>query len=307
MNRFWSILWRVSPCAHRRCCCLAFFFLVGSQAWAQPLRVNLAKFQLVQASSAAATDPALYATDGVVGNGNRWKSNGNPPHWLIVTLPFDIPLGSAQLYLGRDDLEPVASFRLQSWNGATWIDIPGTVISGNTSNVLNLVFPSPVTTSQVRFYSTEPIVRLREFALFTTNGPTGYPIGADVTLNLAKKRPVIVSSVDANNYGKGAVDGYVEDNLSSWKSAIVNGPHTLDVDLLIGSRLGSAHLYSGSSSGPPVSNFTFQAWSGSAWTNIPGGSVTGNTNPALRVNFASPADTKKLALLIPVNATQRVP
>jgi len=53
-----------------------------------------------------------------VGNGNRWKSSGAGPHWLILDLPLPMELGGAHLYLGRDDLEPVASFSLQQWNDA---------------------------------------------------------------------------------------------------------------------------------------------------------------------------------------------
>jgi hypothetical protein len=132
-----------------------------SSTFAQLARVDLAKFQSAQASSTAAGDPAVLATDGIVGNGNRWKSSGAGPHTLTVTLPLTMELGSAHLYLGRDDIEPVASFVLQSWNGSVWVNIPGTSIAGNTNNILNLVFASPVTTSRVRFYSTEADVRLR--------------------------------------------------------------------------------------------------------------------------------------------------
>src|SRR5688572_872569 len=168
-----------STCRALLCLVLMQGFFVSS-TFAQLARVNLAKFQSAQASSAAAGDPAVLATDGIVGNGNRWKSGTAGPHTLTVTLPLALELGSAHLYLGRDDIEPVASFVLQSWNGSAWVNIPGASIAGNTNNILNLVFPSPVMTSRVRFYSTETEVRLREIALFAPNGPTGYPIGTDV-------------------------------------------------------------------------------------------------------------------------------
>src|SRR5436190_21985947 len=82
-------------------------------ASAQPLRVNLAKYQPCAVDSTAAGDPAVYATDGIVGNGNRWKSGSTPPHWLSVTLPLAVQVGSAHLYLGRDDTEWVTNFSLQ--------------------------------------------------------------------------------------------------------------------------------------------------------------------------------------------------
>jgi hypothetical protein len=176
---------------------LCFALMLGpmiTQSVAQLSRVNLAKFQLAQASSAAGGYPAVLATDGIVGNGNRWKSSGTGPHTLTVTLPLAMELGSAHLYLGRDDIEPVASFVLQSWTGSAWVNIPGTATIGNTNNILNLVFISPVITSRVRFFSADAEVRLREIALFPPNGLEGYPIGTDVTLNLAKKRLAIGSS-----------------------------------------------------------------------------------------------------------------
>lgn len=273
---------------------------------AQPLRVNLAKFQQVQASSAASGDPAVYATDGIVGNGNRWKSDGAGPHWLAVTLPLAMELGSAQLFLGRDDIEPVASFVLQSWNGSAWVNIPGTSVGGNASNILNLVFTAPVTTTRVRLYSTETSVRLREIALYARNGPAGYPPGTDVTLNLAQKRLAPGSTVDGTSHGKGAVDGYVGNDFGRWKSANINGPHTLEIDLQESSRLGSAHLFLGSTGNPTATNFTLQYWTNNSWATIPGGAVTGNTYRELRLNFTSPVAASRVRLVITDNGAARV-
>lgn len=281
--------------------------LFANPSFAQLARVNVAKFQPAQTSSATASDPAVLATDGIVGNGNRWKSSSAGPHTLIVTLPLTMELGSAHLYLGRDDIEPVASFVLQSWNGTSWVNIPGTAVTGNTNNLLNLIFASPVTTSRVRFSSTEPEVRLREIALFPPNGPAGYPLGTDVTLNLAKKRLALGSSVDGSSHGRGAVDGYVENDLGRWKSGSGTGPHTLEVDLQESSRLGSAHLFLGSQGNPTVTNFTLQYWTGSAWAAIPGGGVTGNTNREVRVEFTPPfVSSSRVRLHIPDSGSQRV-
>ena len=278
---------------------LAAFVALAS---AQPARVNLAKYQPAAASSAAAADPALYATDGIVGNGNRWKSDGTPPHTLTVTLPFAFTLGSAQLFLGRDDTEPVASFSLQCWNDSTWVNIPGATVSGNTRTVLNLVFTSPVTTSRVRFYSTESVVRVRELALYPTNGPAGFPIGTDVTLNLARKRAASASSTEDPNYPKGAVDGYVDDS-GRWKGAAVAGPHTLTIELEEASRLGSAHVYSGSTTTGPISDFTLRYYDGTNWLDIPGGAVTGNTNYERRVKFTTPVSSSRVRLYMPGSGT----
>jgi hypothetical protein len=89
-------------------------------------------------------------------------------------------IGSAQLYLGRDDIEPVASFWLQYRSGNSWLNIPGANFSGRTATEFIIVFASPVTASEFRFYTTESVARVREFALFAPNGPAGFPLGTVV-------------------------------------------------------------------------------------------------------------------------------
>jgi hypothetical protein len=290
------------------CLGLGVFFSFETGLFGQIQRVNLAKYQNCAASSTASGEPASFATDGIVGNGNRWKSDPAVagPHWLSITLPLAMQVGSAHLYLGRDDIEPVANFSLQYRTGGAWVNIPGATFSATTATVFNVVFPSPVTAAEFRFYTTEAAARVREIALFPTNGPAGYPLGTDVTLNLAKKRLAVGSSVDGTSYGKGAVDGYVENDLGRWKSANVNGPHTLEVDLQESTRLGSAHLYLGSTGNPTVTNFTLEYWTGSAWAVIPGGTVAGNTNRELRLDFTSIVTASRVRVNIPGNGSQRI-
>jgi len=284
----------------------AALWLIGlPDAEAQLQRLNLAKLQSAVSDSAAPGNPAFLATDGVVGNTNVWVSSGAGPHWLALTLPVPMQLGSAQLYLGSDDTAPVTNFSLQCFSSNSWVTIPGAGFSGNTATVLNVVFSSPVTTSLVRFYSTDSTVTVREIALFGTNGPSGYPIGTDVSLNLGKQCPVIASSVAGTNYALYAVDGYAGTN-TGWQTASVNGPHTLEVDFPVASRIGSAHLYSGSATCPAISSFTLNYWTGSAWAAIPGATVSGNTQGQLIVAFASPVSTTKVQLSIPGNGTQFV-
>ena len=127
--------------AIRTVLCLLTVLLAWRCTSAEPIalpRVNLARYQTAEASTATSADPAAFATDGIVGNANRWKSSGIAPHWLAITFPFPLEIGSAHLYLGRDDLEPIANFSLQAWDGANWSDIPGTVVTGNTRTVLRL-------------------------------------------------------------------------------------------------------------------------------------------------------------------------
>jgi len=283
----------------------ALCFIGLADAEAQLQRVNLAKLQSAVSDSAAPGNPGFFVTDGVVGNTNSWVSSGTGPHWLTITLPVSVQLGSAQLYLGSDDTAPVTNFSLQYFNSNSWVNIPGASFSGNTATVLNVVFSAPVTASVVRFYSTDAAVRVREIALFGTNGPAGYPLGTDVTLNLCKKCSVIASSVTGTNYASCAVDGYAGTN-AGWQTANASGPHTLEVDFPAAARSGSAHVYSGSATCPAISSFTLNYWNGSAWAAIPGATVTGNTQKELSVSFAAPVSTTKVQLSISGNGTQLV-
>jgi hypothetical protein len=285
---------------------VAALWFSGPASAQQLQRVNLAKLQSVTSDSAAAGCPALFVTDGTVGNSNCWQSSGAGPHWAAIALPLSMQLGSAQLYLGADDTKPVTNFSLQYLSGATWVTIPGADFTGNTSTVLNVVFSSPVTASQVRFYSSDASVTVREIALFGTNGPSGYPIGTDVSLNVGKKCNVVASSVAGSNFAEYAVDGYAGNSYGWWQTANVNGPHTLEVDFQAATRIGSAHLYSGTATAPAVADFTLEYWTGSAWAAIPGGTVSGNTQQELIVPFTSPVSTTKVLLMIPDNGTQIV-
>lgn len=63
-------------------------------------RMNLAKLQRATSDSAADGKQARFATDGVVVNTNSWVSTGAGPHWLKITLPLPMQLGSPHVYSG---------------------------------------------------------------------------------------------------------------------------------------------------------------------------------------------------------------
>jgi hypothetical protein len=80
---------------------------------------------------------------------------------------------------------------------------------------------------------------------------------------------------------------------SRWISASVTTPHWLQVTLPGTFQIGSANVITGAW-GVGVSNFKLQYWSGSAWTDIPGATVTGNTNSQRQIVFSSPVTTGKV-------------
>lgn len=265
-------------------------------------RLNVAKYQDVIADSENGNYIADYAADGIAANENSWRSaNTTGPHTAEVSLPVTISVRSAHLYLGIDDGSAPTSFKVQYYSGSAWADAPGSLVTGNTASEVNTIFSSAVTASRFRFYTDGTgTQRVKEFALFRTNPEPGtgtelgYPIGTDVELNLAKKRPAVASAVSGTNYAKLAVDGFVS-TASKWQTTTV-GTNTLDIDLRNSSKIGSAHLYSGDGSVAPISDFTLQYWTGSAWANIAGGAVTGNTSAARAITFTTAPTTSQVRL-----------
>lgn len=268
-----------------------------------PRRVNLAKYQVISASTTNGQDVYLpdFANDGVVNN-QGWRTlNVSTPHWAEVDFPMPVTIASAQVYHGTDDGALLASFKFQYRSGASWLDVPGSARSGITLPEVNVVFSSAVTADAFRLYSDENgTERVKEIALFPphpgTNGlEQGFPIGTDLELNLAEQRPVVATATSGANYPKLAVDGFV-DSASEWQTTLV-GSNALQIDLRIGAKIGSAHLYSGDGTVPPITDFVLKYWTGSAWLPIPGGAVSGNTNSACVITFSAPVITTNVQLV----------
>jgi hypothetical protein len=259
-----------------------------------PQRVNLAKYQAVTASSVAGNRLASYATDGDAGIDSFWQSQ----NWAFnngrIDFPFPVEIGSAQVFMGVNDTPPLAKFVIQYLVGSTWTTIPSADISSNTNVERNLIFTTPITATSFRIMVTDPTIRLREFALYPPNGPGGYPLGTDINLNLAAQRPAVASSFVAGSFPLNAVDGRTHAG-SSWQTTTA-GVNTLDIDLVSSTKIGSVHLYSGSNTSPVLADFTLKSWNGTAWVDIPGGTVTGNTDLDRIVTFATPPTTTRVRL-----------
>ena len=272
---------------------------------APPPRLNLAKYQAVLTDSVNGQQLATYVTDGAVGNDNRWQSSGNAPHWAQVTFPFPVSVGSAQVFSGLDDGSAMTTFKLQYLTNSTWTDIPGTSVSGNTNVESNLIFANSITASAFRLYdSLDGTIRVKELALYPPNGTNGYLIGTDLTLNLASKRPALATTNTPGNFALLAVDRLVNP-ASMWQTTLA-GSNALTIDLRVGTKIGSAHLYSGSPGVPPLANFVLRYWSGGAWLDIPGGSVSSNTSPALVIPFTSAVIATNVMLVFTNFATNSI-
>lgn len=259
-----------------------------------PQRVNLAKFQPVTTTSTAGQRLASYLTDGVTGNDNRWQGNSSAWQSAVINFPYPVEVGSAQLFTGVDDTLPIASYSVQSWNGSAWVAIAGAGVSGNTNVERNLVFTNPVTASSFRFLSPEANLRVRELALYPPNGPGGYPLGTDLTLNLAYQRPAVATSHTTGNFPLSTVDGRTHSG-SSWQTTSA-GLNTLEIEMVATTKIGSIHLYSGGNGASPLADFTLKFWNGTTWLDIPGGAVTGNAAADRIITFTTPVTTTRVLL-----------
>jgi len=269
-------------------------------------RVNLAKFQPVITDSTTGSQGGQYVTDGLTFNDSYWQSgpiSGN--HWAQVVFPFPVLVGSVQLALGLDTVSPPLVFKLQYLTNGAWANVPGTSVGGNVNKEVNLVFTTPITASSFRFYdSYDGNVYIREMALYPPNGTNSFPFGTDFGVDLARKQPVFDTAHSTGNFPLLAVDGRISPS-SAWQTTLV-GSNSLLVNLQFTNKIGSAHLYSGATGVPPLTNFALQYWTGSAWANIPGGSVSGNTNGALVIPFTTPVTTTKVQLLFTNSGTSAV-
>ncbi|VGO15467.1 hypothetical protein PDESU_04050 [Pontiella desulfatans] len=263
---------------------------------------NLVRYADVAASYEADTGFGRYATDGVVGFDYAWIGDSALPHTLDVAFPGPVEIGSYHLFSGANGFNYCSAFKLYyQTNGSAWIEVPGAAVSGNTLVDRSVIFPS-LFVEKLRLEITavggDGIPRIREWAVFPPNDGAGYPLGTGVELSMAKGAYLEASSQEAGAYPRLSNDGYIG---TSWKSAAV-GPHTNDYHLRDEIRIGSVHLYSGDGAGSGVvTNFAleYSSDSGANWYAVPGGTVTGNTNDALVVDFSSDVFADRIRLVCP--------
>ena len=272
---------------------------------ASPSRFNLAKYQPITVDSTNGTQTPTYLTAGFVNDNNCWVSDSSGPHWAQVTFPLPVTVGSAQLAMGLNNASPMTVFYFQYLTNGNWVTVPGSTVTGNTNVERNVVFTSPITSTAFRVYdSLDSPIRIRQLALYPPNGPGGYPFGTDFSIDLARKQPAFATANTYGNWPLLAADGLVDPS-SSWQTTLA-GSNSLLINLQFTNKIGSAHLYSGATGVPPLTNFVLQYWTAGAWANIPGGSVSGNSSGALVIPFTTPVTTTKVQLVFTNSGTSAV-
>jgi len=162
----------------------------GSNGWpaGTDAGLNALDQRAVSASSVDGGNFPKLAVDGHTGGNAAWRSNNiNGPHSLTVELGAAVRIGSSHVYSGSNTAAAAANFRIQYWNGSTWLDAPGGVVSGNTQKDRVVNFTSPVSTSRLLLLlSGNGQQTIREFAAFpASSGISSFPIGTAVDPNEA--------------------------------------------------------------------------------------------------------------------------
>ena len=270
-----------------------------------PSRFNLAKYQPVFTDSTNGTQSAAYITQGFVTDNSGWVSGSSGAHWAQVVFPFPVTVGSAQLAMGLNNASPLTVFYFQYLTNGNWVTVPGSTVVGNTNVERNVVFSSPITSTSFRLYdSLDSPIRLRQLALYPPNGTNGFAFGTDFMIDVARKQPTFATTNSYGNWPLLATDGLVNSN-SAWQTTLV-GSNSLLINLQFTNKIGSAHLYSGATGVAPLTNFVLQYWTGGAWANIPGGSISGNSSSALVIPFTTPVTTTKVQLVFTNSGTSAV-
>ena len=194
------------------------------------------------------------------------------------------------------------SFEVQYWTGSAWATVQGGSVSGNNFVWRKLTFPA-VTTSKIRVVVTgasDGVARVAELEAWGTTAQRANvalsSAGATVAAQNYTQDGVIAgyhfypsSAIDGWRFGHLIpagydIDGFWRDEhgLPTWLEVSFNGPKSIDEVNVFTIADYPAFL---TQADPPATqtftqygatSFEVQYWTGSAWANVTGGSVTGS-------------------------------
>lgn len=293
-----------------------------------------------------ATASSEYAGGGyVAGNaingekaGANWGTSGGwndvaPantfPDWLQVQFDGTKVIHEIDLYTVQDNYTnpstPDASmtfttygltaYKVQSWNGASWVDIPNVSVTGNYK-VWNKFTFSPVTTTKIRVLTSASadgysrITELEAWGYDATPSETNVALAANGGTASASSEISGYAAVNANNGEKlgntwGTTGGWNDagpaNTLPDWLQIDFSSQKTIHrIELFMVQDSYWAPLtpttaitftYYG------LTNFQVQYWTGSAWTDVTGGNVTNNDKVWRTFTFPD-ITTSKIRVLV---------
>lgn len=127
-------------------------------------------------------------TDGDKTDVSMWvSSDTDEEKCLEINLGKSYSLGGAVVYTGSSygvytSPDRVKNFNLQYWDGTAWVDIKETMAKNARYAQSFFLFDAPVTTSKVRFVSTDKgSIKVREIKLFDSESVKDIPSSYDIS------------------------------------------------------------------------------------------------------------------------------
>ncbi len=142
---------------------------------------NIALHKPVTASNSKS--PATTITDGDKSDASAWiADSASSEKWVEIDLGASHELASAVIYTGSSygvytSPDRIKNFQLQYLEGRQWVNIPGAAEKDGKYAQVFIEFTRPVTTSKIRFFSTDKgMIKIREIKLFAKgDGPSDKP------------------------------------------------------------------------------------------------------------------------------------
>jgi DNA/RNA endonuclease G (NUC1) len=224
----------------------------------------------------------------------------------------------------------ITNFNVQYWTGSIWTDVPGGAVTGNTLAKRKFIFVE-VMTDKIRVVVNDSadhlfsrVVEIEAFSCAPvvvpppppTPTPTPTPCPTNVALTTNGSTAVASSQYSANFPPSGAIDG--EHNGNNWGAGggwndQTRGvfPDNIQINFNTNQTINDIDVYTlknQPNNGSTVNDttpatsygitiFNVQYWTGTAWTDVPGGAVTGNTLAKRRFQFA-PITTDKIRVVV---------
>jgi len=243
------------------------------------------------------------------------------PDWVQVTFNGPQSITEIDVFALQDNyltpVEPtptmtftnygVVDFDVQYWTGTTWVTVPGGSITGNSHVWTRLTFPA-LTTDRIRVVVNRAVdlwSRIVEIEAWSSVPLTPPPPGTSnvalqVNGGVASASSAYSSGFPASAVNDGdrkgvnpGVGGYWNDatpyTFPDWVGVTFNGPKTIteiDVFTLQDNYLTPVEpTPTMTFTNYGVVDFDVQYWTGTAWVDVPGGRITGNTQVWTRLSF----------------------
>ena len=300
-------------------------------------RINVALAANGGTATASSSYTGAYGPNKTIngdrtGSGGMWSDNGGTfPDWVRVDFAGAKTIDEIDLFMLQDNYTApstptssmtfskfgLTSFQLEYWTGTTWTVIPGGMVTGNRLVWHQLTF-APITTTAIRVFITGSIdgwSRLVEFEAYSgaATAPPPPPSSTRTNVALASNGGTATASTSYTAaYGPTkTIDGDRTGSAGMWSDSGGTFPDWVRVDFAGAKTIDEIDLFmvqdNYTAPGTPTLSMTFnkfgltsfqlEYWTGTTWTVIPGGMVTGNRLVWRQLTFA-PITTTAIRVFI---------